>query len=203
MCWTSGSSGGQTPPERAGVPDPLCGRLSWSSGEGDARRVMDVLPKRFEKYGLTIHPEKTRLVRFQRPRPGTSRGGSPRHIRLPGVHPLLGPDARGGWVVKRKTAKDRFNRSLKSIAEWCRETATCRSRSMAGPDEQAAGALRVLRRDRQFARVSTFLYHVRRAWQKWLSRRSSKARILWERFGELERRFPLPPARLNRARLVT
>ncbi|MBV8578118.1 MAG: group II intron reverse transcriptase/maturase, partial [Acetobacteraceae bacterium] len=35
--------------------------------EEDARRVMEVLPKRFEKYGLTIHPEKTRLVPFERP----------------------------------------------------------------------------------------------------------------------------------------
>src|SRR5436309_1757511 len=41
------------------------------SREEDARRVMEVLPKRFEKYGLTIHPEKTRLVPFERP------GGDP------------------------------------------------------------------------------------------------------------------------------
>ena len=37
------------------------------SGEADARRVMDVLPKRFEKYGLTIHPDKTRLVPLEQP----------------------------------------------------------------------------------------------------------------------------------------
>ena len=53
------------------------------------------------------------------------------------------------------------------------------------------------------ARVNGLLYHVRRAWQKWLSRRSDKARIAWERFGELERRYPLPPARLRCIRLVT
>jgi hypothetical protein len=35
--------------------------------EADARRVLAVLPKRFGKYGLRLHPEKTRLVRFQRP----------------------------------------------------------------------------------------------------------------------------------------
>ena len=53
------------------------------------------------------------------------------------------------------------------------------------------------------ARLGSLRYHVRRAWQKWLSRRSDKARIAWERFGELERRFPLPPARLRGVRLVT
>ena len=59
------------------------------SHEEDARRVMDVLPKRFEKYGLTIHPEKTRLVPFERPgdRPRASGagGGTP-----PGTFDLLG-----------------------------------------------------------------------------------------------------------------
>jgi RNA-directed DNA polymerase len=35
--------------------------------ERDARRVLDVLPKRLAKYGLTLHPEKTRLVNFERP----------------------------------------------------------------------------------------------------------------------------------------
>jgi hypothetical protein len=44
---------------------------------------------------------------------------------------------------------------------------------------------------------------VRRAWHKWLSRRSDKARIPWERLGGLERRYPLPPARLGYVRLVT
>ena len=37
------------------------------ASEEDARRVLDVLPKRFGKYGLTIHPDKTRLVPFRRP----------------------------------------------------------------------------------------------------------------------------------------
>ena len=53
------------------------------------------------------------------------------------------------------------------------------------------------------ASLGSFRYHVRRAWHKWLSRRSDKARIPWERFGELERRYPLPPARLRGVRLVT
>src|SRR6202011_3710259 len=44
--------------------------------EEDARRVMAVLPKRFGKYGLTLHPEKTRLLAFKRPdRMQRARGG--------------------------------------------------------------------------------------------------------------------------------
>ena len=36
--------------------------------ESDVRRVMEVIPKRFAKFGLTIHPDKTRLIRFHRPK---------------------------------------------------------------------------------------------------------------------------------------
>ena len=67
--------------------------------EEDARRVLEVLPKRFGKYGLTIHPDKTRLVAFQPPvRPDRSDSGSgsePGTFRPPGFHPLLGPVAEG------------------------------------------------------------------------------------------------------------
>ena len=53
------------------------------SDERDARRVLEVLPKRFGKYGLTLHPEKTRLVRFNRP----PRQGTP-------------PSVGGGWKAR-------------------------------------------------------------------------------------------------------
>src|SRR5262249_27175689 len=50
--------------------------------EEDARRVLDVLPKRFGKYGLTLHPEKTRLVAFRPPSAPSGAG--------PGVPPPSG-----------------------------------------------------------------------------------------------------------------
>ena len=63
--------------------------------EDDAKRIMDVLPKRMSKYGLTVHPEKTRLVRFEPPRADRlrNRGTGPTRtedIRLSGIYPLLG-----------------------------------------------------------------------------------------------------------------
>src|SRR5512135_389867 len=93
--------------------------------EGDARRVMEVLPKRFEKYGLTIHPEKTRLVPFERPSDRPQPSATP--ARTPaGTFDLLGfthywgRSRRGRWVVKRKTSKSRFRRGLAAMAQWCR-----------------------------------------------------------------------------------
>jgi hypothetical protein len=93
--------------------------------EEDARRVLDVLPKRFGKYGLTIHPDKTRLVPFVRPASRPAAPGSP-GVLLPGSFDFLGfthswsRSQRSFWVVKRQTAGSRFQRAIKRIAVWCR-----------------------------------------------------------------------------------
>ena len=84
--------------------------------ESDARRVFEVLPKRFERYGLQLHPEKTRLVPFGRPKDGTR----------PGTFDLLGfthfwrVSRKGNWVIARKTAKGRLARALHRITQWCK-----------------------------------------------------------------------------------
>jgi hypothetical protein len=89
--------------------------------EDDARRVLRVIYDRFAKYGLTVHPAKTRLVKFTRPPRGTD---SPKPHS--GTFDLLGLThywrrSRGGnWVIVRKTAKDRYARTLKAIHQWCR-----------------------------------------------------------------------------------
>jgi RNA-directed DNA polymerase len=176
--------------------------------EEDARRVLGVLPKRFGKYGLTLHPEKTRLVPFQRP-PLDAPKGVP-HGDRPGTFDFLGfthhwsRTLKGNWAVKRETAKGRFGRSLRSIAEWCRE-----HRHLPIVEQWTALTAKLRGHYAYYGitgnsrRVRDFRHHVRSAWHKWLSRRSNRARIPWERFGELERRYPLPPARLGHIRLVT
>jgi group II intron reverse transcriptase/maturase len=96
------------------------------SCEEDARRVLEVLPKRFEKYGLTIHPEKTRLVPFERPSDRPKRSGTSQRVPA-GTFDLLGfthywgRSRRGYWVVKRKTSRTRIRRGLLALALWCRK----------------------------------------------------------------------------------
>ena len=84
----------------------------------DAAKVLGVLPKRFGKYGLTIHPDKTRLVAFGRPR-GTQ-GKRPGTFDFLGFTHYWGKSRRGKWVVKSKTARQRLSRGLGRIDEWCR-----------------------------------------------------------------------------------
>ena len=101
------------------------------SREDDARRVLDVLPKRFGKYGLTLHPKKTRLVPFRRPSSsgGGKRGDRPGTFDLLGFTHYWGRSYRGFLVVKRQTAGSRLRRALKRWRSGVEPTDTSRSSS--------------------------------------------------------------------------
>jgi RNA-directed DNA polymerase len=166
--------------------------------EEDARRVLAVLPKRFGKYGLTVHPEKTRLVDFRQPlHDGRPRGGS--EGERPGSFDLLGfthywsRSRKGNWVVKRKTAKSRFTRAIRTIAHWCRDN---RHRPIT---EQHAMLSQKLRGHFAYYGITgnslalnRFREHVQRVWYKWLARRNSKNRPPWDWYHRLRERYHLP-----------
>ncbi len=168
------------------------------SREDDARRVMDVLPKRFGKYGLTLHPDKTRLVPFQRPPRDSDRPDSGRRTR-PATFDLLGfthywaRSRKGNWVVKRRTATSRLRRAIRTISVWCR---THRHTRMA---EQHCTLTRKLRGHFAYYGITgnaSALYRFRdaalRSWRKWLSRRRRRGRIPWSHFNRLKAHYPLP-----------
>jgi hypothetical protein len=80
--------------------------------ETDVRRVMEVLPKRFERYKLELHPEKTALIPFGRPRNDTE--GRPRGtFDFLGFTFHWGQSGQGYWVIKKKTARRRLSRFMK------------------------------------------------------------------------------------------
>lgn len=163
----------------------------------DAQRVFDALPKRFGKYGLTLHPEKTRLVPFRRPDKVSEDDGDPETFDLLGFTHYWGMSRNGFWVVKKRTAKDRFGRTLRHIAEWCR---THRHYDV---EEQHRALVRKLRGHYNYFGVTSnssalarIWHETRTIWRKWLSRRSQKAFLTWERMRQLLQRFPLPPPRI-------
>jgi RNA-directed DNA polymerase len=85
--------------------------------EDDARRVMAVLGKRFERFGLQLHPEKTRLLSFDSPGLGKPRAQRARSFDFLGFTHYWARSRKGRWVVKQRTAKDRLSRSLKRV-KW-------------------------------------------------------------------------------------
>src|SRR5206468_2188454 len=82
-------------------------------------RVREVIGKRFAKYGLTLHPEKTRLVPFQKPRRRDG-GDGPGTFDLLGFTHHWGKSRQGSPVVKRRTMTSRFRRAVRAVHEWCK-----------------------------------------------------------------------------------
>lgn len=162
--------------------------------ESDAKRVMEVLPKRFGKYGLTIHPEKTRVVDFRRP-PVDQKGKGT--FDFLGFTHYWGISRRGRMVVKRKTIGKRLKRAMKRVGEWCREH---RHRPM---EEQQAALRQKLRGYYGYYGIngnsrSLRLYYrrVKRYWKYWLSRRSHDGYLNWETFTRLLVAYPLLQPRI-------
>ncbi|HXH28009.1 MAG TPA: group II intron reverse transcriptase/maturase, partial [Candidatus Polarisedimenticolia bacterium] len=86
------------------------------SDADDARRVHEVLPKRFAKYGLTLHPVKTKLVDFRRPDKSESRPGT---FDFLGFTHYWAKSRKGRWVPKQQTAGARLRKSVENIKAWC------------------------------------------------------------------------------------
>jgi len=169
------------------------------SREEDARRVLAVLPKRFGKYGLSLHPEKTRLIDF-RPPPGRgSREPSEpprwRTFDLLGFTHYWAKSRRGYWVIKLKTATDRLTRAVTRISRWCRQHRHLPT------SEQHRELAQKLRGHYEYYGITgnawmldRFLRAVERRWHYWLNRRSQHRDWTWERFARFLRAKPLPPA---------
>ncbi len=163
----------------------------------DAERVYAVLGKRFAKFGLTIHPEKTRLVRFERPRRDDSddedASGKPETFDLLGFTWHWGRTRQGGWTVKTRTAASRIRRTITRIDDWCRV-----HRHEPIPQQCATLRRKLHGHYNYFARPGNYyalgrVYRgVLRAWQKWLNRRSWQTGLTWSRFERMLQRHSLP-----------
>jgi group II intron reverse transcriptase/maturase len=174
----------------------------------DARRVAEVLPKRFGKYGLTLHPDKTRLVPFARPRLRSDRGDRP--PQRPGTFAFLGfthfwgKSRKGNNVVKQRTAASRLRRAMGKIADWCRRNrhrpVTEQHRELS---QKLTGHYAYYGITGNANAVVEFYNRVRGWWRRWLSRRSWAGRLSWDGFVGLLGRLPLPGPRVVRSVLLT
>jgi group II intron reverse transcriptase/maturase len=170
------------------------------ANERDARRVYEVLPKRFERFGLKLHPEKTRLVEFRRPDDEDDDGGpkGSASFDLLGFTHFWSKSRSGRWIVKRRTAKDRFRRALARIVSWCRGHRHEDLRA------QQQGLARKLKGHYEYYGITNnsralelFFRETTRAWCKWLAKRSQRARVTWDRMTLLLEWFPLPRPRIT------
>lgn len=165
--------------------------------EEDARRIMEVLPKRFDRFGLSIHPEKTKLIPFGKPTVNKDVGKGEETFDFLGFTHYWARSRKGNWVIKRKTAKKKVRKAIVAMREWCRDN---RHRPLHWQRNILASKLRghfqyfgIRCNMRSMEAVRNFVI---RGWQFWLSRRSHKSAIPWEKFEKLLELFPLPTPKI-------
>jgi hypothetical protein len=161
-------------------------------------KMLDVLGKRLGRYGLTLHPTKTRFVHFRPNPPGAGRDErGPATFDFLGFTHVWGKSLKGKDVVRQITAKDRYARALAAVTEWCR-------RNLHRPfRDQHAHLSRMIRghcayygRTGNSKRLGWYCHQLERIWKKWLGRRGQKSHLNWSRFAAMLRQTPLPPPRI-------
>lgn len=162
--------------------------------EHNAKRIEEVLHKRFSKYGLTIHAEKTGIIQFSKPQ---GDGDKPGTFSFLGFTHYWGKSRKGKWVVKRKTAKKKLKIAVKKVYEHCRK-----ERHASLEDQwrklgsMISGHYAYYGITCNFRSLNLYMRAAERSWRYWLDRRSNKRDMTWERFKGILQKYPLPRPRI-------
>lgn len=157
--------------------------------EGDARRFLDAMRDRLGEFALSLHPDKTRLIKFGR-FAATDRElgglGKPETFAFLGFTFICGQSRRGSFQLQRKTRRDRMLGKLKDVkaelrrrmhqpipeqGRWLRQVVTGHFAYYAVPTNGRA--------------LSAFRHHVTDLWRQTLRRRSQKGGFTWDRMTRL------------------
>ena len=165
--------------------------------EADAQKIMGVLPKRFARFGLRMHPTKTTLVVFRKPKASQAWAHGNGTFEFLGFTHYWARTRRGFWVIKRRTARKRLRRTQKALWQWCRHNRHAplqyqyRMLCM-----KLRGHFRYYGIRGNFPLLENVRRYAEKAWRYWLSRRSSKSTIDWEKFQKLLAIYVLPTPKI-------
>ena len=160
----------------------------------DAEKVLNVLPKRFAKYGLTLHPEKTRLIEFGRFAAGNAKkkGQKPETFNFLGFTHMCARSRKGKFTVHVTTVAKRLRRGLTAVVDWCKkhrhDPVSAQQKTL---NAKLRGHYQYYGRPTNYRSIWQFYRKVRRIWCEWLSRRTRGRPLTWERFAEILRLYPL------------
>lgn len=169
--------------------------------EEDARAMLSALAERFAKFGLTLHPEKTRVIRFgrfARRDCGLDGHARPQTFDFLGFTHFSAVSWSGKFRVGRRTSRKKRVAKLASLSEEIDQ------RKHFSVTEQFAWLSSVIRGHVRyygvpgnFSALASFRYRVRECWHRALQRRSQRARWTREKRDAFDARFRLPPARIH------
>ncbi len=168
--------------------------------ETDAKRVMAVLPKRFKRFGLTIHPEKTKLVKFQNPsstKEATKGAGTFDYL---GFTHYWAKSRKGNWIVKRKTSGKKLKQKMTAIWDWCkhnRHISVKEQHQML--NSKLIGHYQYYGIRGNYKLLEVYYEAVEKAWKRWLGRRSRSGYITFENYRKFLVHYPLAKPRIVHA----
>jgi group II intron reverse transcriptase/maturase len=166
----------------------------------DAQKVQEVLHKRLSNYGLTLHPQKTRLIQFGRAAQAEAQRLEikPDTFDFLGYTHVMSRSRRGQFTVKVKTMKKRLKRSLKAVVAWCKaHRHDPVAEQHATLNAKLRGHYEYYGRASNYQSLWQFYKVVRHAWQKWLNRRTRGTTLYWEQYSRLLERHPLLQPRIT------
>jgi len=165
--------------------------------EYDAIRLMEVMPKRFSRYGLSLHPEKSKVVSFKRPKPYVEKDDRNGTFDFLGFTFYWGKSLKGYWIIRKKTARKRQSRFLKSCSSWCKAN---RHLSMSEQHkalcQKLSGFYQYFGVQTNNRSLGTVFFKVEQSWRYWLGRRSHKGYVSYEKFDIIRKVYPLPQPRI-------
>ncbi len=160
--------------------------------EEDASRVMKVLPNRFNRYGLTIHTEKTKLIDFRKPSSGNDTSKGAGTFDFLGFTHYWAKSRNGYWIVKRKTAKKKLNRSMKAIWKWCRNNRHINIKEQWELlNSKLRGHYQYYGVRSNYKSLEVYYEYLMKAWKRWLGRRSQDGYISYAKFEKMLEKYPL------------
>ena len=182
--------------EGAGVKLPRATRLILCfQYKEDAERVRGVLDKRFARFGLSLHPEKTRLIEFGRfaAQNAIRRGeGKPATFDFLGFTHLCARSRRGKFTIHVRTMRKRLKRSSKQVSAWCQvHRHDPVERQCEVLNSKLRGHYQYYGRPTNYRSLRVYYRLVRRIWQKWLNRRTRGKTLHWHAYAQLLDRHPL------------
>jgi len=165
--------------------------------EDDARRVVEVLPKRFAKYGLEIHPQKSRLLSFRKPDSDKEAKRGDNTFDFLGFTHYWARSRKGNWIIKRKTSRKKVRKTIQALWDWCKENRHMDLRRQHDIlCSKLCGHFQYFGVRCNMRAMQAVLHHARRGWRYWLNRRSSKKALDWEKFEVLLVSMPLVTPRI-------
>jgi len=165
----------------------------------EAELFLTELRERFARFGLTLHPDKTRLIEFGRFAAANRRGrgdGKPETFNFLGFTHSCGKTRKGKFTVLRQTVRQRWQAKLKAVKAELR-------RRLHDPLSAVGDYLRsvVMGHVRYYgvpmngSSIVAFRQAIGRLWKWALERRSQSHHLSWERMNRYIDRW-LPPARI-------